>query len=126
MADGAGTQPPSKAEKYEKNLWQTVPGRSHQARRKSKENLRKSKENPRKSKENVRKSKENQWKSKKNTRKSKENTLRSGRGAAEGLAYVCLLFLMFPQVWASILVTRMLVLPAGMPTPWQEAQHPSL
>ena len=35
----------------------------------------------------------------------------------------------FPSVSAhlgSILVTRMLGLPAGMPTPWQEVQHPSL
>ena len=39
---------------------------------------------------------------------------------------ISLLFQVFLHIWASILVTRMLGLPAGMPTPWQEAQHPSL
>ena len=39
---------------------------------------------------------------------------------------ISLLFQVFLHIWASILVTRMLGLPAGMPTPWQEVQHPSL
>ena len=35
-------------------------------------------------------------------------------------------FQVFLHIWASTLVTRMLGLPAGMPTPWQEVQHPSM